>query len=204
MACGRKIKLNVKLIKKHLSKNRIQRQAIPERAKKYKGSYHKVVLNGWMNEELTQQWIQETWGESEEQRILVWDSYRCHHTDAVSDNLRKTNTVGIIIPGGCTKILQPADVSWNAPFKTLYREQYDRWIALETRPMTNAGNPRAPPKALMVQWVLAAWDTISVEVIVRSFAACGITTSNPNNIHCVKSGGIASDAYSEVLMIHPK
>ena len=54
----------------------------------------------------------------------------------------------------------------------------------------------------MVQWVLAAWDTISVEVIVRSFAACGITTSNPNDIHCVKSGGIASDAYSEVLMIH--
>ena len=65
--------------------------------------------------------------------------------------------------------------------------------------MTAAGNPRAPSKALMVQWVVEAFST---EVIIRSFAACGITTSNPNDIHCLGASGIANAAYDEVLKVH--
>ena len=90
----------------------------------------------------------------------AWDSYQCHMTDVVEDTLSVSNTVATSVPGGCTKILQPADVSWSAPFKNAYWEQYDCWMAQKNRPITvitPAGNPHAPSKALMVKWVLTAW-----------------------------------------------
>ena len=58
-----------------------------------------------------------------QQRMLGWDSHRCHTTDPVEDAVLESNSVSVIVPGGCTKILQPADVSWNAPFKSAYRLQ---------------------------------------------------------------------------------
>ena len=87
-----------------------------------------------MNEDLTLQWVEDVWEEDEERRVLVWDSYSCHTTDLVENALVEANTDVIIVPGGCTKILQPADVSWNAPFKSKYREHYDRWTAQGDRP----------------------------------------------------------------------
>ena len=58
--------------------------------------------------------------------------------------------MSVIVLGGRTKILQPADVSWNAPFKSAYRLHYDSLLARDDRSVTPAGNPRAPPKVLMV------------------------------------------------------
>ena len=54
----------------------------------------------------------------------------------------------------------------------------------------------------MVQWVVASWKSISAEVIRRSFAACGITTSNPDAIHCLRDSGVASDAYTAIHQLH--
>ncbi len=98
------------------------------------------------------------------------------------------------IPGGCTKVLQPADVSWNGPFKHAYRQLYDAWMAEGDHERTAAGNLRAPPRDLIVSWVKQAWATVTPEVIQRSFEACGITTDDVNLIHCTKEGGEATEA----------
>ena len=55
---------------------------------------------------------------------------------------------------GCTKVVQPANVSWNAPFKVAYLDLYSQWMAGGDQERTPAGNMRAPPKPLMVQWVV--------------------------------------------------
>ena len=101
----------------------------------------------------------------------------------VKTQLQQSNSIVVYVPPGCTKVVQPADVSWNAPFKVAYRDLYSQWMAEGERERTPAGNMRAPSKPLMVQWVVRVWEAITKETIVRSFEACGITTSDPDRMH---------------------
>ena len=77
--------------------------------------------NGWMNEELTKDWVKRGWGTlSFCRRLLVWDAYRCHLMDSVNGivtNQAKSDVS--TIPGGLTPLVQPADISWNKPFNSL-------------------------------------------------------------------------------------
>ena len=63
---------------------------------------------------------------------------------------------------------------------------------------TNAGNVRAPSKALCLQWVRESWEALSSELIAKSFRACGISVnidgSEDGDVHCLKDGGVAEDA----------
>ncbi len=76
-----------------------------------------------MNESLTIDWVKRAWGTLNfRRRLLVWDAYRCHTMPSVKTVVNThTNTDLSIIPGGLTSIVQPADVSWNKPFKEAYK-----------------------------------------------------------------------------------
>ena len=156
--------------------------------------------NGWMNEELTKDWVKRVWGSLNfGRRLLVWDAYKCHITDGVRSCVDKqTNTDVSIIPGGLTSHLQPADVSWNKPFKAAYKEKYSQWMVTGPKTYTAAGNVRAPSKALCLQWVRECWEALPSEMVQKSFRACGISVrvdgSEDEEIHCLKQGGVAADA----------
>ena len=78
------------------------------------------------NDELTNVWVEEVWGSlAFGKRFLVWDSFKCHISDEMKETVRKMKTVMGVIPGGCTKFLQPLDVSINKPFKAAFRALYD-------------------------------------------------------------------------------
>ena len=59
--------------------------------------------------------------------------------------------------------------------------------------MTPSGNPCAPSKSMMVEWVKTSWETLSPYIVIHSFAACGITNAQPDMIHCIKEN-IAPEA----------
>ena len=153
-----------------------------------------------MNEELTKDWISRAWELlSFTQCLLVWDAYKCHMTDTVTSHAKKTaNTDVSIIPGGLTRHLQPADVSWNKPFKQAYKALYSEWMATGEKSYTAAGNMRAPDKALCLRWVKEAWNSVTTEVVIKSFRVCGISVdtdgSEDGEIHCIKEGEIAAEA----------
>ena len=49
----------------------------------------RTSANGWMNESLTEEWIQYVVGRlSFAPRLLVWDTYKCHMTNGVKEALR--------------------------------------------------------------------------------------------------------------------
>ena len=155
--------------------------------------------NAWMDEDLTSEWADKIWEGAPlpGKRLLVWDLFKSHSTQKVKTQLQQSNSIVVYVPPGCTKVVQPADVSWNAPFKVAYRDLYSQWMAEGEQERTPAGNMRAPSKPLMVQWVVGAWEAITKETIVRSFEACGITTSDPDRIHCTSNAsGLALAAYT--------
>ena len=61
--------------------------------------------------------------------LLVWDSFRGHLTDAVSEELEKLHIHLVVIPVGCTSKDQPLDVSLNKPFKGILRKCWVEYIA---------------------------------------------------------------------------
>jgi hypothetical protein len=90
--------------------------------------------------------------------------------------------------------IKAPDVSWNAPFKAKIREQYEMWNRNGDRTTyTAGGNPRAPEVEVVLTWVQNAWNSLSKEMIAKSFSSCGLTTpidgSGDGNIHCFKQTG---------------
>ena len=80
----------------------------------------RTSANDWMNESLTEEWIQYVVGRlSFAPRLLVWDTYKCHMTNGVKEALRQASDDAALVLGGCTKYIQAPDVSWNKPFKNL-------------------------------------------------------------------------------------
>ena len=96
---------------------------------KYRNLAITYSSNGWMNEQLTHIYIDRVIGQlSFAPRLLVWDAYRCHIMDSTKVKLKTCQVDTAGIPGGCTKFLQPADVSWNKSFKSKLSTLYDEWM----------------------------------------------------------------------------
>lgn len=128
--------------------------------------------NGWMNEDVTKFWGTLNFG----RRLLVWNAYKCHLTDGVRSVANKsTNSDMAIIPGGLTGHIQPADICWNKPFKEAYKELYGEWTAIGEKSYTQAGNIRVPNKLQCLEWVKKAWESVSQEIVIKSFRCCGIS-----------------------------
>ena len=107
-----------------------------------------------MNEELTKDSVDRVWGSLNFGRcLLVWDAYKCHIMDSIKSHVHNlTNSDISIIPGGLTGNLQPADVSWNKPFKDAYKAKYE-WMVSGKKSYAAAGKVCALDKALCLQWV---------------------------------------------------
>lgn len=133
----------------------------------------------WATEESIIFWLKKLWGRNNtSRRMLVWDAFRGHLTAEVKKFVRTTcNTDMCVIPGGCTSKLQPADVSWNRPFKLKLAEYYDEWLFSGEVEKTAAGNRKAPPKPLILKWIKDSWACITPAVIRKSFKKCGITSA---------------------------
>jgi hypothetical protein len=177
---------------------------IVQELSRFPGAVVMMSRNGWMNEELTIQYLDKVWGHlSFVRRLLIWDAYRCHMTEKVRKHVDKqTKTDMCILPGGTTSLLQPADVSWNKPFKSAYRELYNQWMVSGEHSFTSAGNMRAPTKMTCLEWVVKAWEAVTTEVIINSFKVCGISVacdgSEDGLIHCLKPGEIGAEALPEI------
>ena len=58
--------------------------------------------------------------------------------------MKQYNTVMSVIPGGCTKFLQPLDVCINKRFKLFFGELYDNWFQKGEFIYTSSGKIKAP------------------------------------------------------------
>ena len=74
--------------------------------------------NGWANDEIIKDWLNCNFGDTSfHKRLIIWDSFQAHISEATKQVLKKKRIDQAVIPGGCTGILQAPDVVWNKPFK---------------------------------------------------------------------------------------
>ena len=107
--------------------------------------------NSWMNEELVLSYLRKILGMfTFQKRLLAWDTFEAHITEAVKKLLKEMKTDDALIPGGCTKYIQGPDVSWNKPFKGYIMEFYDEWLANGVHQYTEAGNMKPASRELVV------------------------------------------------------
>jgi len=58
-------------------------------------------------------------------RMLVFDVHKAQKTPAVKDLMHRFNTLPVIVPAGCTSLVQPLDVCINKPLKDRIRALAD-------------------------------------------------------------------------------
>ena len=69
-------------------------------------------------------------------------------------------------------------------------EKYDAWTAERSQEFMAQGNMKAPPRRVIVEWVLETWNSLRKDVIKSSFKSCGLNISVDGSedhlIHCFK------------------
>ena len=142
-----------------------------------RGVLVKMSNNGWVNEDIIKWWVVQVWRRSADRKLLVWDAFRAHRTKAVKELLSQRSEFGansdtVMMPGGCTSILQPADVSWNKPFKSYIQEKWDRWMVDGQHTFTPAGRMRKPEnKVCHVFFASIIFVNLSAEVCMDNIHA---------------------------------
>jgi len=99
-----------------------------ERSKYDKGITVYFQKKAWADEEFVIKWLKEQWRpaaydpihgfqKSQEPRMLVLDVLRSQKTAAVKETFKRLNTLPVMVPPGCTSLVQPLDVCINHSFK---------------------------------------------------------------------------------------
>ena len=120
-------------------------------------------------------WIRQILGRADGRRLLVLDSYPAHRTQEVREALIERNVDVVYIPGGCTALAQPVDVSIAKPFKDDVRDTWVTWMR-EDGLLTAAGNLRQPTRQDVLSWVGRAWLSVRPDIIVTAFKSAQFPT----------------------------
>jgi len=76
-----------------------------------------------------------------------------------------------------TKYLQPLDISVNKSFKSKIRNYWDEWMLDGNMiSLTKGGNRRKPTFSKVCEWIVNAWNEITLSTIQNGFSKAGIHT----------------------------
>ncbi|CAI7934275.1 unnamed protein product [Closterium sp. NIES-54] len=174
-ADGRKLPAMVIFKRKTIPKIRVPPGVIIRAHEK--GRMDGKLVDDWVNNVLLP-FIKPPRGIRWSKTLLVLDSYRGHITDGVLAKLRWHRVIPAIIPGGCTPLLQPLDVSINRSFKAGLRTFYNDWFADEgVNSFTTAGNLKSPPAETVLKWIAQSWSDVPEHIIVKAFLTTGISNA---------------------------
>lgn len=73
-----------------------------------------------------------------------------------------------------------------------FKAEYDAFMASADRPTKLGGKPASPPIEMQMKWIACKWQTLTPELIARSFVACAIIEtegSEDDAIHFFKTHG---------------
>ena len=137
--------------------------------------------DSWIDDQLMLKWIREVWVKDTKKQpsLLVLHSCSAHLTERVIDAFSQANTTTAVIPGGCTSVLQPLDVSINKLVKSLMKASWQDYM-LERISSLGPGTKIAPPsKQLLTDWLVEANTKLNDNstIVKTSFLVTGISNA---------------------------
>lgn len=187
MADGTKLKPMVVFNRKTMPKEKLS-----------EGVLVHVNEKGFINEDLCNVCLEKVWSTHpgaliNRKSLLVWDMFQGHLGDKMKRILKSMKVTQAMIPGSCTSVLHPLDVSLNKPFKTKMHELWTDWMIYENKEFMTGGNLKRPSYSVIIGWIKEAWDSVSMDIVyIYSFKKCGIS----NNMDESEDGALYSDLVS--------
>jgi hypothetical protein len=111
---------------------------------------------------------------------LILDQCPAHTHKNVTNYLAEKKIKHRFIPSGATGLVQPVDTHVGKAFKDYLKSLHKIWfdeIGSKEENTTKAGYYKDPSSALIIEWVLSAFNEIKRDSIINSFKHCGITLS---------------------------
>jgi len=83
-------------------------------------------------------------------------------------------------------VAQPADISWNKPFKGFLRGKWTEKLMEDMKTMYEF-RATAPDRGQLLRWINEAWDYLSPETIVSGFKKANMIEALPSTDHVEQS-----------------
>ena len=136
----------------------------------------KVVVrfqqNAWCDEEVMKFWVTHCWKPACNGPMhLILDVHRAQTTEDVQMMLKKEcNTDVTYVPGGCTSLVQPVDVTFNRPFKTIVEQLATKHMQENLDAYVHGTIIASARRVLFTKWVGQAWEETCAnkDMVVRS------------------------------------
>ncbi len=94
------------------------------------------------------------------------DGYYSHMDNLVTKVLQEAGCKVMILPGGCTSVLQPLDVAINKTIKSAMKEQYNEFAR-------NCNLGEVPAHFKMAEWIINAVNSVNPDLIFNAMNLCG-------------------------------
>ncbi|KAH9125519.1 hypothetical protein LEN26_009549 [Aphanomyces euteiches] len=136
------------------------------------GLVHFSSPNAWMNGPKFIEYVRYTFAYHVRPLLLVFDSAPSHISREVKAFLHSEDILFVVIPGGLTSFVQPADVSWFKPLKSHLKAEIDAWKEMGQFIYTTGNRVKAPDVSVYGKWLKKAWSRITAENVIKSFQCC--------------------------------
>ena len=124
------------------------------------------------------QWVNQLWKPiCKEEMLLVLDEHRAQMTEEFKRKLQELSSTPVFVPGGCTSLVQPVDVVFNAPFKAAVEKIAQKHMLDNLDLYVHGKFTASERRVLLSKWIGEAWEKVCTkpELITRGFRKCGIS-----------------------------
>ena len=111
---------------------------------------------------------------------LILNVHSAQKSNAIQTILEKEcNTEVTFVPGGCASLVQPIDVAFNKPFKSVVDRLATAHMQENLDAYVTGGMTASRRQVLITRWVGQAWEEVgnNKDMIIRSFLKCGISVA---------------------------
>ena len=137
--------------------------------------------NAWCDEPTMIYWVKRHWKPHVQgPTLLCLDQHKAQKTPSIESLLAvDCNTTTALIPPGCTSLVQPLDVVFNAPFKRMVDDLATAHMQEHLDDYVHGNFSARDRRVLLTKWIGEAWEKTCAndDMVVRAFKKCGISVA---------------------------